>query len=141
MHRLSLFTLACSMIVMGACHSTEHSGTCTPISGATRVVVQSWAQGTPPRDYVVTDAGRVHDLIAFANSRREVFKPSLYTMPAPQITATFYNGTDFVGAIGAGSNFFFVSCPSWKGVRKATPAEIGNFKRLIGSADENRTQR
>ena len=141
MHRLRLFTLACSMIVMGACHSTEHSGTCTPISGATRVVVQSWSQGTPPPDYVITDAGRVHDLIAFANSRREVSKPSLYTMPAPQITATFYNGTDFVGAIGAGSNFFFVSCPNWKGVREATAAEIGDFKRLIGSADEKHTQR
>ena len=62
-------------------------------------------------------------------------------MPAPQITATFYNGTDFVGAIGAGSNFFFVSCPSWKGVREATAAEIGDFERLIGSADEKRTQR
>jgi hypothetical protein len=78
-------------------------------------------------------------------------------MPAPQVTAGFYNGTDFVGVIGAGSNFFFVSCPNWKGVRKATAAEIGDFERLIfpysevapvmrgsrsiGSADEKRTQR
>jgi hypothetical protein len=53
-------------------------------------------------------------------------------MPGPQTTATFYNGTDFVGAIGVGSNFFFVSCPSSKGVRRATAAEISDFKRLIG---------
>jgi len=129
------------MIVMGACRSTDHSGTCTPISGATRVVVHSWSQGTLTLDYVITDAGRVHDLIAFTNARREVFKPSLYTMPAPETTATFYNGADFVGAIGAGSNFFFVSCPGWKGVRNATTAEIADFERLIGSADEKRTQR
>jgi hypothetical protein len=140
-HKLSLFTLACFMIVMGACHSTEDSGACTPISGATRVVVHSWSQGTPALDYVITDAGRVHDLIAFANARREVSRPSLYTMPAPQITGAFYHGTDFVSAIGAGSNFFFVSCPSWKGVREATPAEIGDFKRLIGRAGEKPTQR
>jgi len=126
---------------MGACHSTERSGTCVPISGATRVVVQSSSQGTPRSDYVITDPVRVRDLIAFANARREVSKPSLSTMPAPQITAAFYNGTDFVGAIGARSNFFFVSCPNWKGVREATAAEIGDFKRLIGSADEKRTQR
>jgi hypothetical protein len=141
MHKLSLFTLACFMIVMGACHSNEQSGTCTPISGATRVVVHSWSQGTPPVDYLITDPTRVHDLTVFANARREVSRPSLSTMPAPQITAALYNGTDFAGAIGAGSNFFFVSCPSWKGVREATAAEIGDFKRLIGSADEKHTQR
>jgi hypothetical protein len=56
-------------------------------------------------------------------------------MPAPQITAEFYNGIDFVGAIGAGPNFFFVSCVKWQGVREATGAEIGDFKRLIGSED------
>jgi hypothetical protein len=53
-------------------------------------------------------------------------------MPAPSVTAVFYNKADFVGAIGSGTNFFFVSCPSWKGIRNATDAEIADFKRLIG---------
>jgi hypothetical protein len=62
-------------------------------------------------------------------------------MPAPEITAVFYNGTDSVGAIGAGSNFFFVSCQNWKGVRGATAAEIAEFRGLIGRAEEKSTQR
>jgi len=118
---------------MGTCHSTEHSGTCVPITGATRVVIQP--------GNVITDPVRVRDLIAFANARLKVSQPSLSTMPAPQVTAAFYNGTDFVGAIGSGSNFFFVSCSNWKGVREATAVEIGDFERLIGSADKKRTQR
>ena len=137
MQKLSLLALACFTIVMGACHSTEDSGMCVPITGATRVVVQPSSPGTPRSDYVITDTVRVRALIAFANARREVSKPSLSTMPAPQVTAAFYNGTDFMGAIGAGSDFFFVSCSNWKGVREATVAEIRDFERLIGSADEN----
>ncbi len=133
MHRLIFFALACFTIVMGTCHSTEHSGTCVPITGATRVVIQP--------GNVITDPVRVRDLIAFANARLKVSQPSLSTMPAPQVTAAFYNGTDFVGAIGSGSNFFFVSCSNWKGVREATAVEIGDFERLIGSADKKRTQR
>jgi hypothetical protein len=140
MNKFSLFALACT-IVMGACHSAERSGTCVPISSATRVVVQSSSQGTPLSDYVITDPVRLHELIVFANVRREVSQPSLSTMPAPQVTAVFYNGTDFVGALGVGSNFFFVSCPNWKGVRKATESEIDDFKRLTGSANEKNSQR
>src|SRR5208282_6583944 len=132
MHKLSLCALACCTIAMSACHSSERSGTCVPISGATSVVVHSWSQGTPPSDYDITDPVRVHDLIAFANARREISRPSLSTMPAPVIDAAFYDGTIFVGTIGAGSNFFFVSCQNWKGVREASAAEIGDFKRLIG---------
>jgi len=120
--------------VLGGCHSAERSGTCVPIGGVTRVVVQVSSQGTiPTSDYVITDPERIHQLIAFANARREGSQPSLYTMPAPQLTAAFYDKADFLGAIGAGSNFFFVSCLNWKGSRNATDTEIGDFKRLIGS--------
>jgi hypothetical protein len=80
---------------------------------------------------VITDPERIHQLLVFANARRESFQPSLYTMPAPQQTAVFYNKSDFAGAIGAGPNFFFVSCSAWKGLRTADDAEIGEFKRLI----------
>jgi hypothetical protein len=78
-------------------------------SGAMRVAVHSCALSTPSADYVITNPVGVHDLIALANALREMSLPSPYTMPAPQITATFYNGSDFVGAIEAGSNFLFVS--------------------------------
>jgi hypothetical protein len=52
-------------------------------------------------------------------------------MPAPPVTATLYDKGDFFASIGAGANFFFVSCPSWKGIRNATDAELTDFKRLV----------
>ena len=117
------------------CHSAERSGTCAPISGATRVLIRVSAQGPiPTSDYVITDSERIHQLIAFANARRDGSQPSLYTMPAAKATAAFYDEADFLGAIGAGPNFFFVSCPNWKGTRSATDAEVGEFKRLVGSS-------
>ena len=54
-------------------------------------------------------------------------------MPAPPLTAAFYDQADFVGAMGAGPNFFFISCSQWKGVRGATEQEIGDFKSLVAS--------
>jgi hypothetical protein len=56
-------------------------------------------------------------------------------MPAPLITAAFYDKADFLGSIGAGPNFFFVSCPNWKGIRNATDGEVRDFKRLIGDVN------
>lgn len=100
------------------------------------MLVQSSSMGMSHSDYAITDPVRVRDLLAFANSRREASRPSLYTMPAPQITATFYDGASFVGAIGAGANFFFVSCSDWKGGRNASADEISKFRSLVGSVDE-----
>ena len=132
MRTVYFFALA-YLAVLGGCHSTERSGTCVPLSGATRVLVKVSPQGTiPTSDYVITDTERIHQLIAFANARREGSQPSLYTMPAAKVTAAFYDKGNFLGAIGAGPNFFFVSCPNWKGNRSATDAEVGEFKRLIG---------
>jgi hypothetical protein len=132
--KFKLFILACVM-VMGGCHSTERSGACAPVSTVTRVIVRIAShEGVPNSEYVITDPERVRQLIAFANERRRVSQPSLYTMPAPVLTAAFYDQADFLGAIGAGPNFFFVSCSEWRGVRgDATEDEIGDFKRRIAS--------
>lgn len=116
--------------MLASCHLTERTETCPPIDRATRVEV--FSEGITP-DRVITDQERIRQLIAFANARREVSRPSLYTMPAPQVSAIFYNGSDFVASIGAGRDFFFVSCSNWKGIRHATDAELAAFKRLIDS--------
>jgi hypothetical protein len=118
------------MAVLAGCHLSERRETCASIDGATGVEVVS--QGPTP-DRVITDQERIRQLIAFANARREVSRPSLSTMPAPQESAIFYEGSDFVASIGAGQDFFFVSCANWKGIRKATYAEIAEFRRLIDS--------
>jgi hypothetical protein len=111
---------------MSACHQSELSGTCAPISSATRVEVRAGHF-----DYVISDPVRVRDLVAFANGRREASQSVLYTPPAPQTTAAFYEGNHFLGAFGVGSDFFFVSCEKWKGTRSATLDEITSFQMML----------
>lgn len=137
-HGFCLLALAGAAIATGACHSPDHSAICGPIRGATRVTVHSFSHGNPTQDYDISDAGRVRDLMAFANLHREVSRPSLYTMPASETTAAFYHENEFIGAFGVGSNFFFVSCANWNGVHNATDAEIGTFTRLVGILGETR---
>jgi hypothetical protein len=120
--------------VLGGCHSAQQSGTCVPIGIATRVVLHGSVQGTPGSDRVVTDPEQIRQLTAFANARRGCSQP-WDTMPAPQVTAIFYDKADFLGSIGAGPNFFFVSCPNWKGLRNASGAEVREFDRLIGDVN------
>jgi len=123
--------LVALLAVLTACHVSDRSGACAPIQGATRIVLHI-EQGLPDR--VVTEPGRILQLIAFANARREVAQPRFYTMPAPKKTITFYKGDEFVCSLGEGSNFFSEACPGWRGIRDARPSEIRDFDRLIGDA-------
>jgi hypothetical protein len=130
MRKIYFFVLAIVIVaVLGGYHFMEPSGTCVPIGFVTRVVVSSENQTAPNR--VIADPERIRQLTAFANARRKCSKPTTYTMPAPRITATFYNKDEFLSAIGAGPNFFFVACPHWRGIRNAADPELKDFKSLI----------
>jgi hypothetical protein len=129
--KASILALAC-IAAMGSCLPKDRVGTCSAISDATRVMVHVYSlRDEPAPDYVITDPARIHQLIVFANGRREVSQPALYTMPSPLVNAGFYHGDEFVGSIGAGPTFFFRSDASWKGIRGASATEIDDFKRLI----------
>lgn len=125
--------------IMGACRPRARSEICPPISDATRVVVSQQNPGSYS-EYAITDSARIRQLIAFANARRTVFRPSLSTMPAPKLTASFYDNDRFVGTIGAGPGFFFVSCPNSKGIRNAAATEMKEFSRLLASTDRTANQ-
>lgn len=117
------------VVLSTACHRSpaETYGTCPPIARASRTQVT----GLSASEYVINDANQIHKLLAFANARREVSQPSMSTMPAPNIDAVFFDENRFAGSIGAGSNFFFVSCANWKGIRAATPEELAEFQKLL----------
>jgi len=133
--RAIYFPILASMVMLAGCGLAEHSETCAPIVGATRVVVTIELAGAQSSEHVITDPQRIRQLMEFANMRRRVSRPSLYTMPAPHENAVFYDKGDFVASIGAGTDFFFVSCAHWKGVRSASDAELREFKRLIDPAE------
>jgi hypothetical protein len=133
--RIGVLAVASSIALIG-CHTGERLGTCAPVQGATRVVIDVAQDGNAQRtDRIVTDPKQIRQLIVFANARRDVFQPELYTMPAPRITATFYENAEFGGSIGAGLNSLFVSCPHWRGIRKASESEVSQFKRLVGDVE------
>jgi hypothetical protein len=125
---LAIVILA-SLGILGGYYFGERRGICAPIGLATRVVVYSQNKTAPDR--VITDPERIRQLTTFANARRKCWQPTTYTMPAPQITAAFYNKDAFLSEIGAGSNFFSVACPLWHGIRNATDPELKDFKWLI----------
>ena len=58
----------------------------------------------------------------------------LCTVPAPTKTDTFYKGDKFVCSLGEGTNFSFVACHGWKGIRHGKLAEIQGFDKLIGGS-------
>jgi hypothetical protein len=119
------------LAMLTGCHVADRSGNCAPVQSATRIVIHT---GQGEHDRVVTDRSRILQLIAFANARREVTQPRYYTMPAPTKTVTFYKGDEFVCSLGEGANFFSAACLGWRGIRRARPAEIQEFDRLIGGS-------
>lgn len=128
MRKLFISALAITALLCGC----RDSRTCAPIGAVTRVVVHDFTERTAkPADRVITNPAQIRELIDFANAHRKVSRPSLYNLPAPQITAAFYNQNNFVGELGAGPAFLFVSCPDWKGIRAASDKEIGDFEQLV----------
>jgi len=130
MRRIGIFALT-SIVLLGGCHWLDNKHACPPIGNVTRVIITRGMS----QDHIFIDPAKVRPLIAFANARRESSKP-WDTIPAPQITASFYNDETYVCAIAAGPNFFFVSCPEWKGLRRASGAELDQFKTLTGEIDQ-----
>lgn len=131
MRKMCVFALTCTAVLV-SCHPQDRYSTCGLVGSATRVVVHGALQESDaPVNYVITDKQQIDQLIAFADARREVSQPAAYTMPAPQVSATFYRDADYVGSIGSGKNFFFISCASWKGIRSAAPDELQDFIRII----------
>jgi hypothetical protein len=126
------FALTLGLFLVG-CRSLERSQTCSAIEGVTRVTISRATPAGPVSDLVITDPERIRQLVAFANAYRDCKRP-WDTMPAPRLTASFYEKENFKGAIGVGTNFFYVSCPNWKGIRTATAAEIEDFNKLIEAA-------
>jgi hypothetical protein len=110
--------------------ATERYGTCDPVVRASRA--QVILPGTA--EYVITDADQIAKLLTFANARREVSQPTLSTMPAPNVSVTFFDEDAFVGSIGSGSNFLFISCANWKGTRTARPEELVQFLNLLSGS-------
>jgi hypothetical protein len=82
-------------------------------------------------EYSIIDQKQIQQLVSFANDRRDAFRPSLYTMPAPTTTAAFYDNDDLISVVGSGPNFFFVSCSNWRGIRSAKELELITFQSLI----------
>jgi hypothetical protein len=100
-----------------------------PIAHATRGQVRVFTNKDFRNiEYSISNPERIKRLANFAKARREVSKSTLATMPAPTMNAALYEGNNFVGSIGTGSNFVFVSCPNWEGTRSASPAELAESR-------------
>jgi hypothetical protein len=110
------------------CRESRRTGICPPIQGATRVVL-NLGDGRPP--HVITDPGRILQLTAYTNARRDVIPPVRRPPPLPRMTMSFYQGNQFLCSIGDGPDFFFIGCPSWTGIHPASSNELQDFERMV----------
>lgn len=115
------------LLMLAGCDRPVH---CPPIAGVTRVVIDGWSSTGIQRDVEVTDSEQIRRLIDFANSRRNCSMATTYTMPAGETSVIFYRGATAETAIGAGPNFFVVSCGPSRGLRHATKQELSAFAAL-----------
>jgi hypothetical protein len=123
------------LVLTTACQrSGQQYGVCPPIADATRAQVRVFtSKDLRNIEYSISSPEGIKRLLNFANARREVSKSNLATMPVPTMNAALYEGNNFVGSIGTGSNFVFVGCMNWEGTRAASAAELGEFQDLISA--------
>ena len=86
----------------------------------------------------ITDEQVVVQIVAFVDSRRTGWETPWYGIPVPTITAEFFNGTQFKGSFGSGTNFFETQREGVFCSRSASPSEVRRFLDLLGVDGDGR---
>jgi hypothetical protein len=80
----------------------------------------------------VTDQQVVYQIVAFVDSRRTGWETPWYGIPVPTIRAEFFNGAQFKGSFGSGTNFFETQREGVFCSRSASPSEVRRFLDRLG---------
>jgi hypothetical protein len=126
--------LAVTTIVLG-CHKGNRRDfpTLGPVTSITVVGLDGSKELV-----TVTDQQVVYQIVAFVDSRRTGWETPWYGIPVPTITAEFFNGTQFKGSFGSGTNFFETQREGVFCSRSASPSEVRRFLDLLGVDGDGR---
>jgi hypothetical protein len=130
-------TAGCTAILsIAACSAPASRPPFPELASVERVVVVVDGRDTLPP---ITAPGRISEIVAFVNDRREGWGAPWSGVPIPRVRAAFYGDTSTRGAIryfGAGPGFFESSSqPGDFASRPAAETEITEFLRLVGAPE------
>jgi hypothetical protein len=80
----------------------------------------------------ITDQQVVFQIVAFVDSRRTGWETPWYGIPVPTIRAEFFNGAQFKGSFGSGTNFFETQREGAFCSQSASPSDVRRFLDLLG---------
>jgi hypothetical protein len=80
----------------------------------------------------ITDPQAVTQIVAFVDSRRKGWETPWYGIPVPTVTAEFFDGAQFKGSFGSGTNFFETQREGVFCSQSASPSEVRRFLDLLG---------
>lgn len=102
------------------------------LDGVTRIDVRVRVGSRDTTLAPITDRDSVERIVAFVNARRDRWTQPWYGVPVPRTVAELYNGSAFVGHIGAGANFLETQRLGDFASRSASPEEVATFNALVG---------
>lgn len=115
---------------LAACNRTQPNVACPALNAVTLVQV-SQQQAGAARRFAVDNKYQVQELVDFANGRRAGFSARRKGVPAPSVSATFFDGSQALLTFGAGENFFSLACSGYAGVQEANRVQVAEFQRLL----------
>jgi hypothetical protein len=115
---------------LAACNRNQPNVACPPLNAVTLVQVSQPHAGASRR-FAVENKYQVQELVDFANGRRAGFSARRQGVPAPSVSATFFNGAQPLLTFGAGENFFSLTCPGYAGVQEANRVQVAEFQRML----------
>lgn len=99
-----------------------------PVGTVTRIVVKDQNQTLE----TITNPTKIASLVSLVDSKRHRWYTPLAGTPALKISLLFYNNTEFKGAFGVGSNFFYTQREGTFEAKSATDKEIQGFLDVMG---------
>ena len=116
--------LAAAVIALGAC---QESRAFPPVGPVTRAEVRQSSQTVGQ----ITDAAQLAALVAFIDARREGWKVHWAGVPVGAVGVTLYRDAQVLGSFGAGQDFFEVQRDGAFFSRRASGAEVNQFRELL----------
>jgi hypothetical protein len=127
-----IVALTLLLVSLGGC--TTEQPPYPELTGITRINVRQRASVHGSAGRSISHPDSLAAIVGFVNARRDGWAAPWYGVPVPVIIADFYRGEAFAGHVGVGSNFFEAQRSGDFASRKASPTEIMEFVKLLGSS-------
>jgi hypothetical protein len=85
----------------------------------------------------ISDPHAIQQIVEFVDTNADGWNKPWYGIPAPTVTAEFYDGKHFKGSLGIGRNFFETQRDGDFWFKSATTDQTKRFLSLVGKSQES----